>query len=295
MLKITKKVEKNIEEYLSFLNNFDSRTNYYTKEFYQYFSHRLHWDEHPFCYKLRENFSEITEKSIEDILNCCLVFSFLNEHYITFEGFLKEGNNYILKNTNLSRYDLFEIYLPLGMTKQQSLITCQDISKPIAKRILNRFKVRKYTIMELTRILDEAYKKKGFVKWGYCAKNAARYFAMAFPEIIDPESPVVGGSGHFEGLSYIFDCPEISSGIKIEARLENGNLIPERDFLVGMWFSMMGYLNAKTQYIFRRQNWLNNEDKVCFFNKLIEFESGFRKTPKIKTKYEVIFGFNFIL
>mgnify|MGYP003142014649 CR=1 FL=1 len=168
------------------------------------------------------------------------------------------------------------------MSVHDSFIACTKIVDVLAKRILKRYKTRKYTIMELTRIIDESYKKLGFIKWGYMAKNTARYLAMTYPQIICPESIVLGGPGHYAGLSFIFNYKPIASGIKIKARLENGNLIPNDDFKTGIWFIMMGILFSETKHIYKRQNFLNNEDKVCFFYKYKLLQKGKRKTLKFK-------------
>jgi hypothetical protein len=293
--KITDKVKNNIDEYITFLHNYDARKDQYIANNPHLFSHRLHWDEHPFCYEIRKKYDISSLENIEKILQTCLVFSFSNEHYQTFINFMDYGDEYFKTTNSFCRNDLYEIFLPKGMRISEGLIECQYNYKNLAKRIYKRYKTRKYTIMELARILDENYKKRGHVRWGYMAKNASRYFAMAYPDIVDPNSQVTGGPGHYRGLAYIFDYPYIAQGIKITARLENGNLIPDRDNLIGDWFCMMGYLQSETKDIFKRHNWLNNEDKVCFFNKYINFKTGNRKQNRTKINMRNIIGDNFIL
>lgn len=295
MYSITNTVKNNIEQYILFLENYDTRKDVYIANNPHLFSHRLHWDEHPFCYEIRKKYDINSIENIKKILETCLVFSFSNEHYQTFINFMQYGNDYFKTNNVFCRSDLYELYLPRNMKMKEAFIECQLNTDNLAKRIYKRYKKRKYTIMELTRILDENYKKKGYIRWGYIAKNACRYFAMSYPDIVDPESQVTGGPGHYEGLAYIFQYPQIRHGIKITARLENGNLIPDRNNLIGDWFSMMGYLQSETKNIFKRHNWLNNEDKVCFFNKYINLKKGYRQVKRKNIDMKNIIGNNFVL
>ena len=290
-LEFTDVVKNRINDYLIFLKEFDSRTNIIVQENPNFFSHRLHWDEHPFCYEIRKKFDINTFDGLQGALSSCLVFSFSNEHWGLIDNYWKKGTRVFdeLKNTELCRKDLFQIYLKKGCSVKESLFIANDTGIKLSKRLYNRFKTRTYTIMELTRILDEFYKKKGFTKVKYALKNAARYLAMSFPELVDPNSPVTGGPGHFSGLSYIFNDDSISSPVdSFYSRLETGSFIPKNDWRATTWVNYMGILNGLTMDIFDRQHWLNNEDKVCFYYKLQQFKNEERKAKKNKNMDNII-------
>ena len=290
-LEFTDVVKNRINDYLIFLKEFDSRTNIIVQENPNFFSHRLHWDEHPFCYEIRKKFDINTLDGLQGALSSCLVFSFSNEHWGLIDNYWKKGTRVFdeLKNTELCRKDLFQIYLKKGCSVKESLFIANDTGIKLSKRLYNRFKTRTYTIMELTRILDEFYKKKGFTKVKYALKNAARYLAMSFPELVDPNSPVTGGPGHFSGLSYIFNDDSISSPVdSFYSRLETGSFIPKNDWRATTWVNYMGILNGLTMDIFDRQHWLNNEDKVCFYYKLQQFKNEERKAKKNKNMDNII-------
>jgi hypothetical protein len=290
-LEFTDVVKNRINDYLIFLKEFDSRTNIIVQENPNFFSHRLHWDEHPFCYEIRKKFDINTLDGLQGALSSCLVFSFSNEHWGLIDNYWKKGTRVFdeLKNTELCRKDLFQIYLKKDCSVKESLYIANDTGIKLSKRLYNRFKTRTYTIMELTRILDEFYKKKGFTKVKYALKNAARYLAMSFPELVDPNSPVTGGPGHFSGLSYIFNDDSISSPVdSFYSRLETGSFIPKNDWRATTWVNYMGILNGLTMDIFDRQHWLNNEDKVCFYYKLQQFKNEERKAKKNKNMDNII-------
>ena len=284
-------VKERLHEYVAFLKDFDERSNKIVLQNPNFFSHRLHWDEHPFCYSLRDLTNLETLEGIEFALRSCLVFSYSNEHWGMIESYWNSGPEIFDKKSNvdLARKDLFQIYLKKGCTLKDSLKLADSVGIKLSKRIYKRFKVRKYTIMELTRILDEHYKKLGFYKVKYACKNAARYLAMTFPELVDPNSPVTGGPGHFLGLSYIFNDNNIKTPVdSFYARLETGGLIPENDSRVTTWINYMGILNGITIDIFDRQHWLNNEDKVCFFYKLQQFKNKERKVRNKKNMNAIL-------
>lgn len=290
-LEFTDVVKNRINDYLIFLKEFDSRTNIMVQQNPNFFSHRLHWDEHPFCYEIRKKYDINTLEGLQGALSSCLVFSFSNEHWGLIDNYWKKGTRVFdeLKNTELCRKDLFQIYLKKGCSVKESLFIANDTGIKLSKRLYNRFKTRTYTIMELTRILDEFYKKKGFTKVKYALKNAARYLAMSFPELVDPNSPVTGGPGHFSGLSYIFNDDSISSTVdSFYSRLETGSFIPKNDWRATTWVNYMGILNGLTMDIFDRQHWLNNEDKVCFYYKLQQFKNEDRKAKKNKNMDNII-------
>jgi len=282
-LEFNDTVRQRIDQYIEFLKNFDNRSNPIVNSNPNFFSHRLHWDEHPFCYEMRKRYDINTIEGIKGALSSCLVFSFSNEHWGLIEKYWESGACVfdILTNTEMARKDLFQIYLKKGCTLRESLHIADNVGSRLHKRLFKRYKTRKYTIMELTRILSEFYKKLGFMKVKYACKNAARYLAMSFPNLVDPNSPVTGGTGHFLGLSYIFDDPTMSSTVdSFYSRLETGSLIPENDWRATTWVAYMNILNGLTMDIFDRHHWLNNEDKVCFFYKLQQFKNGERKPKK---------------
>ena len=290
-LEFTDTIKYRINDYLKFLKEFDSRSNIIVQENPNFFSHRLHWDEHPFCYNIREKFDINTIEGLQGALSSCLVFSFSNEHWGLINNYWDKGNTVFseLKNTELCRKDLFQIYLKKGCTVRNSLYVAEKAGVKLSKRLFNRFNERTYTIMELTRILDEYYKKIGFIKVKYALKNAARYLAMSFPEIVDPNSPVTGGPGHFSGLSYIFDDKTMLSTVdSFYSRLETGSFIPKNDWRATTWVNYMGILNGVTMDIFDRQHWLNNEDKVCFYYKLQQFKNNERKVRKNNNMNNII-------
>lgn len=282
-LEFTNTIKHRINDYLTFLKEFDSRSNPIVNENPNFFSHRLHWDEHPFCYEIRERFDVNTLDGLQKAFSSCLVFSFSNEHWGCIENYWNKGSIVFnqLKNTELCRKDLFQIYLKKGCTSRESLHIAHNTGIKLSKRLFNRFNQRTYTIMELTRILDEFYKKKGFLKVKYALKNASRYLAMSFPSVVNPNSPVTGGPGHFSGLSYIFNDESMLSTVdSFYSRLETGSFIPKNDWRSTTWVNYMGILNGLTMDIFDRQHWLNNEDKVCFYYKLQQFKNNERQIRK---------------
>ena len=279
-LVFSDKIKHRLNDYLIFLKEFDSRSNPIVKDNPNFFSHRLHWDEHPFCLVMRNKFDIHTLDGLQKALSSCLVFSFSNEHWGLINDYWEIGSDafYNRPPNSLMRRDLFQIYLKKDCTVSDSLYLADKTGRQLCKRMFKRYKTRIYTIMELTRILNEFYWKKGFKKVKYALKNAARYLAMCFPELVDPNSPVTGGPGHFSGISYIFDDDNMVAPVdSFYSRLETGSFIPKNDWRATTWVNYMGILNGLTINIFDRQHWLNNEDKVCFYYKLQQFKNNERK------------------
>mgnify|MGYP003346730713 CR=1 FL=1 len=85
-------LEDRIEKFFEFCRVFDDRQDSLLKDEYQIFSHRLHWDEHPFCNLMQS----VTDNELR--LFYTLVFSFSNEHWGTLNKLMEAYWNFSLKN-----------------------------------------------------------------------------------------------------------------------------------------------------------------------------------------------------
>jgi hypothetical protein len=115
---------------------------------------------------------------------------------------------------------------------------------------------------------------------------------MAYPHLVDPESILFGGTGHFDGLHQIFGGHNLNGKVKYSID-ENGLFIPENK-QAETWLWQMDVLVNDPRNPMREQKYLNVEDKTCFFWKHISIQHGAKKPTK-NIPYTWIFSDNFNL
>jgi len=143
--------EQRTEKFFEFCRAYDQREDSLLKNNYQQFSHRLHWDECPFVYLI----TRINDPKL--ILNACLLFSFTNEHWQTFQTWYDHGPNGLrerFKNNRACRSDLFQIYYPKGTIVTDWLVKIPSIAANDLKDTLVSLK-RPYSMMEYAKILNK--------------------------------------------------------------------------------------------------------------------------------------------
>lgn len=270
--------EERTEKFFEFCRAYDKREDSLLAENYQQFSHRLHWDECPFVDTLKTN------DDPEMVLHACLLFSFTNEHWQTFLAW-KEGYNtglrdYLYAGNRPCRSDLFQIYYPKGTKVEEWLLTGPQKAAEALHHVLgNKNRNYPYTMMEFAKILNEHFvTEQGFRNAMYPCKNAARHVAMSHPEWVDPESFLHGGTGFFDGLQQVFDCPPLMSKVKYKLD-EFGEYVALNKHGVQFVDNML-YLYKHPSNPIQRQKFLNLEDKLCFFWKHIAIRQGAKFTTK---------------
>ena len=275
-------------KFFEFCREFDKREDELLKEDYQIFSHRLHWHEHPYCEEM---------KDVDDLhkrIWYTMVFSFSNEHWLTFKT-LKDHGVEALRERFVSerhaRSDLFQIYYPKGTNVREWLLTgpkdCADYMTEVLMRTNKR-----WTMMELAKVFCEYYKDhQGFRAPMYPCKNFARYMAMTWPQDYDPESVLFGGTGHFDGLHQIFGGKNLMNKVKYD--IEDGEFVPKNKD-AELWLDQMYELIYDNRNPMIQQKFLNVEDKTCFFYKHIAISHGV-KSPTKRIPYEWIFPSDFSL
>lgn len=272
--------EQRTEKFFEFCRAYDKREDSLLRDNYQQFSHRLHWDECPFVEYV---------KIYEDpklLLHACILFSFTNEHWKTFraweEGYNPGLRDYLLEGNRPCRSDLFQIYYPKGTKVEEWLLygpqKAAEAVYPVLAT-LGRRKNHPYSMMEFAKILNEHFvTEQGFRNAMYPCKNAARHVAMSHPEWVDPESFLHGGTGFFDGLQQVFDCPPLMSKVKYEIN-EYGDYVALNKHGV-QFYDHMVYLYNHPSNPMVRQKFLNLEDKLCFFYKHIAITQGIKNTTK---------------
>jgi hypothetical protein len=134
-------------------------------------------------------------------------------------------------------------------------------------------------MMEFAKVLNKHFvEEQGFRNAMYPCKNASRHVAMSHPEWVDPESFLHGGTGFFDGLSQVFDCPQYMSKAKYEIE-EDGRYVPTNSAGQSFYDKML-YLNEHQDNPIEKHAWLNIEDKLCFFYKHIAISNGIKHTTK---------------
>lgn len=148
-------------------------------------------------------------------------------------------------------------------------------------------------MMGFAKKLEKYFKEyQGFRSPLYPCKNAARYIAMSYPHLVDPESILFGGTGHFDGLHQIFGGQNLNGKIKYTIN-EAGDFIPENKY-AEQWLYQMDLLVNHRLNPMTSQKYLNVEDKTCFFFKAIAIHHGSKKPTK-NIPYTWIFPDNFNL
>lgn len=282
-------LEKRVDKFFEFCHKFDVREDRLLKEDYQIFSHRLHWHEHPFCDKIKE------AKTLRDRLWYTLVFSFTNEHWGTLVKLMDEGveatREHFASNRH-ARSDLFQIYYPKDTDVKEWLLTGPKKCADAMHHHLKGLK-RPYTMMEFAKLLEGHFKEEqNFRSPLYPCKNAARYMAMSFPDLVDPESVLFGGTGHFDGMFQIFGGMNLNGKVKYEIDA-NGAFTPLNNN-GKVWLEQMNFLANHPNNPMTSQRMLNVEDKTCFFYKHIAISHGI-KSPTKRIPYTWIFPESFSL
>jgi hypothetical protein len=281
--------EERTEKFFEFCNAYDKREDSLLRDNYQQFSHRLHWDECPFVDEV---------KLINDpttVLEACLVFSFTNEHWQTFRAWRKGGSDAMRERFLTERHarsDLFQIYYPKDTNVKDWLC---EVPKDFAQKYsMNIFNVKsKYTMMEFAKKLNQIFVDEyGFRNAMYPSKNAARHVAMSHPSWVDPESFLHGGTGFFDGLSQVFDCPQYMSKAKYDIA-EDGRYVPTNNAGQSFYDKML-YLYEHPNNPIKHQKFLNLEDKLCFFYKHIAIRNAIKQTTK-QIPYDWVYPKNWSL
>jgi hypothetical protein len=281
--------EERTAKFFEFCVAYDKREDSLLKYNYQQFSHRLHWHECPFVDEVKD------WQDPQKVLWGCLVFSFTNEHWLTFRAFVDGGPDAMkarFQSERHSRSDLFQIYYPKGTDVKTWLV---DSTKKAAEEMHTTLKAknRPYSMMEYAKILNEYFmKEQGFRNAMYPCKNAARHIAMSHPEWVDPESFLHGGTGFFDGLQQVMNCPHYMSKADYEID-PDGNYIPTNK--AGQaFYSHMKYLVEHPDNPMKSQKYLNVEDKLCFFYKHVAIRNGVKNTTK-QIPYDWVYPKNWSL
>jgi hypothetical protein len=228
-----------------------------------------------------------------------LVFSFTNEHWGTLNKLMGEGADATeahFENNRHARNDLFQIYYPKGTNVKQWLLRGPLQAAGALHYVLNeieRGERRRFTMMEFAKLLEGYFKTYlNFRSPLYPCKNTARYIAMAYPHLVDPESILFGGTGHFDGLHQIFGGHNLNGKVKYIID-KNGLFIPENK-QAETWLYQMDILVNDPRNPMTSQKYLNVEDKTCFFWKHIGIHHGAKKPTK-NIPYTWIFSDDFNL
>ena len=285
-------LDKRLDKFFEFCQEFDLRRDQLLAEDYQIFSHRLHWHEHPFC----DIMKKVTDPKLR--LWYTLTFSFSNEHWGTLTRLMYQGPENLrehFKENRHARNDLFQIYYPKNTLVKDWLIDGPKKAAEDMWEFLDKYRNRlgrPYTMMEYAKLLEKYFKEKqNFRSPLYPCKNTARYMAMAYPDVVDPESVLFGGTGHFDGMHQIF-------GVNLNGKVQydidpDGQFIP-RNKNGELWLAQMYQLRDDPRNPMREQKMLNIEDKTCFFYKHIAISHGV-KSPTKRIPYNWIFPETFSL
>lgn len=281
-------LEERIQKFFEFCRAYDVREEPLLKSNPQQFSHRLHWDEMPYVEEMKN------EKDVEKLLHHTIVWSFSNEHWLTFRALRDHGvdamrNRFITERH--ARSDLFQIYYPKGTKVKEWLCeTPQRIAADCYSLLQSN---RPLKMMELASKLEKHTKEKyGFRNVMYPYKNLSRHIAMARPDLVDPESWVTPGTLSFYGLWQIFGGKNLFGKTKFNLD-ENGNYEPVND--QAKWLvEQFNTLAAHKDNPMKRQYNINIEDKACMWCKHLFIKHGVKSTTK-KIPYEWIYPRSFSL
>lgn len=269
-------LDDRIAKFWEFCRAYDKREDTILKENYQQLSHRLHWHECPFVDKM----SKVDDP--EQVIAGSVLFSFTNEHWQTFRHWYDEGfkgvRDYMYAGNRHSRHDLFQIYFPKGTKVDEWLVAVPAHAGKDLKDIFTK-RNRPYTMMEFAKVLNEYFVTKWkFKNAMYPSKNVARHIAMSHPEWVDPESFLWGGTGFFDGLVQIFNCPHYMSKGKYEIG-ESGEFIPLNRAAEDV-VEYMNFLRDHPDNPIHTQKYMNQEDKLCMHYKFMMIKLGHKKQTK---------------
>jgi len=285
-------LDQRIDKFFEFCKKFDDRQDDLLKDEYQIFSHRLHWHEHPYC----DLMQSVTDNELR--MYYTLVFSFSNEHWGTLTKLMTEGKDatreFFVENRH-ARNDLFQIYYPKGTNVKDWLLEGPRKAAKDLAYVLDEAEKRgtPYSMMGFAKILEKYFKEhQNFRSPLYPCKNTARYIAMSYPHLVNPESILFGGTGHFDGLHQVFGGQNLNGKVKYTIN-ESGDFIPENK-QADMWLDQMATLVNHPSNPMTSQKYLNVEDKTCFFWKHIAISHG-EKRPTKNIPYTWIFDSKFNL
>jgi len=285
-------IDQRLDKFFEFCQKFDDRQDPLLKDEYQIFSHRLHWHEHPYC----ELMQSVTDNELR--MYYTLVFSFSNEHWGTLTKLMNEGKEatreFFVENRH-ARNDLFQIYYPKGTNVKDWLLDGPRKAAKDLAYVLDEADKRgtPYTMMGFAKILEKYFKQhQNFRSPLYPCKNTARYIAMSYPHLVNPESILFGGTGHFDGLHQVFGGQNLNGKVKYTIN-ESGEFIPENK-QADTWLYQMDLLVNHPSNPMTSQKYLNVEDKTCFFWKHIAISHG-EKRPTKNIPYTWIFDSKFNL
>lgn len=266
-------LERRIEKYNEFNRKFDLRVD---PDLVDGFSHRLHWDEHPAVWRLRD-----ADLTLEERIAITIHWSFSNEKWTNLVTLLDHGWDALedlFATERHARSDLFQVYYKKGTVVRDWLIhEPRKIAKAIAP-IVAKYD-RPLTMMEYAKIQEKVLKEEwGFRGPMYPCKNTARYLAMPCPHLVDPDSVLIGGTGHFRGLMYIFGPPNIDGKLRYSIG-KSGEFFAENRY-TEMWMDQMNTLISHPGNPVRRHQWLNAEDQTCWFSKFVERKHGHKPPAK---------------
>ena len=282
-------LEERLDKFFEFCEAFDQRQDHLLKTELQIFSHRLHWHEHPFVDLMQD------VKDLEKLLTYVLMFSFTNEHWLTVNTYINESEaefKRYCRTSRVSRSDLFQIYYPKGTVVKEWI---SEVPAKAAKDLVHLIQNvdQPYTMMQFTYLLEGYFKQHlGFRGPKYPCKNASRYLAMARPDLVDPNTPLHGGTGHFDGLQQIFGGVNLNGKGKFELD-DQGNYMPINKY-ANMWYNQMDALITHPKNPIHTHQYLNIEDKTCFFYKHIAISHSVKSATK-KIPYEYMFPCEFEL
>jgi len=267
-------LERRLAKFNEFSCKFDLRED---PDLVDGFSHRLHWAEHPAVWRLRD-----ADLSLEERIALTIHWSFSNEKWTNFLTILEKGWDSLedlFEEERVARNDLFQVYYPKGTKVRQWLI---ETPRLIAKEMVSAFTGlnRPMTMMEYAKIQEKVLKDKfGFRSALYPSKNTARYLAMPRPDLVDPESVLIGGTGHFRGMMYVFGPPNIDGKLKYSIG-STGEFIADNKHTHN-WMEQMQTLAEYPGNPRKYHMWLNLEDTACWFSKFVERKHG--NKPPAKT------------
>ena len=273
--------EERVAKFFEYCRKFDLREDKLLHDEYQIFSHRLHWHEHPFVGLMKDVSSPV------DRLHYALVFSFTNEHWGTLTHLINHGEEATREHFKANRHarsDLFQIYYPKNTNVKEWLLSGPWKAACALHGHLDGSK--RYTMMGFAKILEAYFKTvQNFRSPLYPCKNAARYLAMAYPDLIDPESVLFGGTGFFAGMLQ-YTGVQYNGKCKYEIDAD-GEFVPKNQMCVD-WLRWMNYFCNHADNPIEKQRFLNVEDKLCMNFKHIAITHG-TKRPTRHIPYNWIF------
>lgn len=282
-------VEDRIQKFFEFCRAYDVREEPLLKDNPQQFSHRLHWDEMPYVDEMKN------ETDLKKLLHHTIVWSFSNEHWLTFRELRDngiEGMKKRFENERHARSDLFQIYYPKGTKVKEWLC---EVPQQIAEDCYHLLTTgKRLNMMELASKLENHSKEKyGFRTVMYPYKNLSRHIAMARPDLVDPESWITPGTLSFYGLWQIFGGKNLFGKTKFELDESTNEYSPSNKHAEAL-VEQFKILAEHPDNPMERQYNINIEDKACMWCKHLFIRNGVKQTTK-QIPYEWVYPKEFSL